>query len=280
MGGISDSIYYHAFLHPEMNAVKIIPENNQSHSLIKFQSDTIHYIESTFLPGRHTEIIQKLNPAAFQDWMIWGLLLLAFALAVFWFYMPVQIMSVFSISGKKKYFRKIRQATDYEPGILIKLFFVLTYWFTISLFIFLTVDNFIPDLVAHFKLNPRLQVLYITGAIAILFLFRYVFIMVTGFIFNTTDMAFQQLRLYLNTDYATGVILIPLLLLILLVNVEFLFYVALFIVVMIYVFRWLISYKISKSNSGFSSLHLFMYLCTLEMIPFLLLLKVLELRFI
>ncbi len=280
MDGIPDSIYYRVFIHPDLSPAKAILESEVSHGLVKFQEDSVHFIESSFLGSHHVEMVQKINPVVYQDWMIWSLLVLTFLLAVFWFYMREQILSVFSISGKKKYSRKIRQFKDQEPGILIKLFFVFTYWFSISLFIFLMINYFVPELVTHLKLNSLLLILYITGAFVILFLYRYIFIVVIGFIFNTTNIAFKQLKLYVNTDYATGVILIPLLLLILLVNYDFLFYVALFFVLIIYLVRWLMSYKISKSQPGFSSLHLFMYLCTLEMIPFLLLLKVLELRFI
>ena len=280
MDGIPDSAYYRVFFHPDANPVKNIPEAGQSYNLVKFQEDTLHAISGTFFHGNPSEMIQKINPSAFPDWMIWGLLFFSFFLAVFWFYTPEQILSIFSVSGKKSYFRKIRQITDYEPSVLIKLFLVFTYWFTISLFVFLIIDHFAPQLVERLQLPPKEQVLYISGAIVIFFLYRYIFIVVMGFVFKTADMASKQLKLYLNTDYVTGMILIPLLLLILLINIDFLFYLALFFVVIIFFVRWLISYKISKSNPGFTSLHLFMYLCTLEMIPFLLLVKMLELRFI
>jgi len=280
MGGIPDSVYYRVFFHPDANPVKSLPENGSTYGLVRFHEDTAHLVSGNFLPGHPTEMVQRLNPSAYPDWMIWGLLFFLFVLSIFWFYTPERILTNFSISGQKSYFRRMRQIAYYEPGILIKLFLVFTYWFTVSLFIYLLIDHFDSGLIERLRLPPHELFFYITGAIVVFFLYQYIFIVVMGFVFKAGGLASKQLKLYLNTDYATGMILIPLLLLILLINKNFLFYFALFFIVVIYFIRWFFSYKISKSNPGFNSLHLFMYLCTLEMIPFLLLVKMLEIRLI
>lgn len=274
MAGIFDSLNYQAFIHPEARSSTISSQIYQGQGMVALNPDSIHKVTGTFFPERHIEMIQIIHPIIHQDWMTWSLLILFFSLAIIWFYTPGQLLSVFSFSDKKGYFRHGRQPSDLTPGILVKIFFTMNFWFTLTLIVYLVINYFMPGLTIIFK--PAEQLLYITGAIILLYFYRYLFITVTGFIFNSTSIAFLQLKLYQHTDNATGVILIPLLLLFLVADIKSIIYLGIFFIVFIHIFRWFQSYRLSKNSSSFSALHLFMYLCTLEIIPFLLLVKLFE----
>ena len=99
---------------------------------------------------------------------------------------------------------------------------------------------------------------------------------ITGFIFDTKDVADQQYKIYLTTDNALGLLLLPLIVIMLFAMVEEVVYVGILLIITGLLFRWFQTFYFGKKLGDFSLFHLFMYLCTLEIVPLLVLIKLLE----
>ena len=109
-------------------------------------------------------------------------------------------------------------------------------------------------------------------------LYRYVFIAFSGFVFNTYDIAVQQNRFYNSIDKALGLLFLPILLLALYAESNLFFYLAFVIVAGLILMRWIFTFSIGIRITNFSWFHFILYLCALEIVPLMLLLKVLQNR--
>lgn len=271
MAGITDSVVYRVFVHPEMLAHLPVLQPDEGSGIVMMSPDTLH-VNGRFLTHGGIEMVEKTHIVMQNDWMIWSLLFLSFALSVIWFYFPEQLSEISLFYGKKSFTGKRRIKGNFIQGIITKGLLALNFWFTISLFVFLATHLFFPDFFSGS--NSKINLIIIAGAVIFLYFYRYFFIVVAAFLFKTPDAARQQIKLYLNTDNVTGMIFIPLLLLMLIFDIKILMFTGIILIISIHIFRWFQTFLLSKKVSGFSTLHLFMYLCTLEIIPFLILIKV------
>lgn len=201
--------------------------------------------------------------------MVYALLLLTFGFSLIWYYLPERAFSLFNFAKSRRDFRLRENVNTETPGIIILFFFISNYFITLSLFLFLSINNFIANL----SLVENKYLLFIIISVISFYLIRVIIILFAGYIFNTKDAANQQLKLYINIDNIIGVILIPILFLLLFLQSDFIFYAGIILLSILYIFRWFQTFILGKSISGFSILHLFMYLCTLEIIPVLVLIK-------
>jgi Domain of unknown function (DUF4271) len=242
-----------------------------------FSIDTINIIPKkeqnftqTFIQGASTDFQIKPVEKNFNGWIVYVLLVLVFFISLIWYYLPERALSLIKYTDKSRDFHTRENVNTETPGILILLFFIINYFIALTLFFFLSIKdiNITPD---KFIRNEYL-LFFLTGVIGF-YLYRLIVIYFTGFIFNTKLVAIKQIKLYINVDNLTGVLLIPLLFLLLFNRIDFFFYTGLFIMIAFQIFKWVRSFVLGKSIPGFSILHLFMYLCTLEILPLIVLIK-------
>lgn len=230
-------------------------------------------ITETFLQSSSMEILPQIHFVWQMDWVIYLLLFFLAGVAITWYYLPEKLISVFTFSEKQGS-PYAKESGIPNPGLLIRVFFLLNYFATVGIFVYLFIVQLIPAI--SIKMDDYDLMLYIGASILLLFIFRLLLVIVTGFIFNTKSLASKQLNLHMNTDNSLGILLIPILLLILFVKADAFLYIGLIVVLIAHIFRWLQTFFLGKTVSGYSLLHLFMYLCTLEIIPLLVLIKLLQ----
>lgn len=227
-------------------------------------------ITDTFLQDSPIELVSKTFQYAYQDWMVYTLLLLLFGISLIWYYFPERALSIFKISESKD--TRSNYSTGNEtPGMMILFYFIINYLLTISLFLYLSGSSFFRN--DTDKTIRQEVLLFLIIAIVALYIIRILIIFLTGFIFNTTSIAKKQLSMYINIDNIIGVLLIPILILILFVQGDVIIYTGFGIIAIFYLVKWYQSFNLANSISGFSVLHLFMYLCALELLPVAVLLK-------
>lgn len=234
------------------------------------------------IPQKEKEIRQtfiQTTPVNFQirpieknydGWIVYVLLFSVFFISLIWYYLPERAMSMIKFTDKKRDFRSRENVNTETPGILILLFFILNYFMTLTLFFFLSLKNI--NITPYSFIQNDCFLFFLVGVIS-LFLYKLIIMFFAGFFFNTRAVALKQMKLYINVDNLTGVLLIPLLFLLLFDRLDFLFYLGLFILLAFQIFKWFQSFVLGKSIPGFSILHLFMYLCTLEIVPLIVLIK-------
>jgi len=232
-------------------------------------SKTNEVITQTFLQDLPVDFTIKSLQPDYTDWMVYVLLLLTFGFSLIWYYLPERAFSLFNFAKNRRDFRLRENVNTETPGIVILFFFILNYFITLSLFLFLSINKFSVNQ----SLIENKYLLFIIISVISFYLIRVIIILFAGYIFNTKDAANQQLKLYINIDNIIGIILIPVLFLLLFVRVDFIFYAGIILLFILHIFMWFQTFNLGKSISGFSILHLFMYLCTLEIIPVIVLIK-------
>lgn len=254
-----------------MNYYQLIQESLADSSLRAkyFEGEFI----GSFIQSSPNEIVPALNAQSSTDYISYTLLFFITGIALIWSFLPERLFAIFNISTKKGFSRK-GDVTIKTPGLVISLFFFLNFIFSFSIFLFLLLKNFALDMVPG--ISSLLLNAYIIAAILIFYLFRLFYIKISGFIFRTNEKSTQQLNIYVNTENALGVLLIPILLLSLYTSFQFILFAGILLFIIFLVIRWIKTFFIGISIGGFTVLHLILYLCTLEIIPVLIVIKLVE----
>lgn len=227
----------------------------------------------TFIQENHVQISPVLNSQVSIDYITYALLLFMSGIALVWWFLPERLFSVFTISTKNGFARK-GDVTIKSPGLIISLFFFFNFLFSFSIFLFLLIENYAPNMTEG--MNNLVIIAFIIVFIFSLYIYKFFFIKSSGFIFRTDEKSSQQLNIYINTENALGVLIIPVLLISLYSNAQFILLAGILMFFIFLIIRWIMTFFIGMSIAGFSVLHLILYLCTLEIIPVLVVIKLVE----
>ncbi len=147
----------------------------------------------------------------------------------------------------------------------------IVYIFTYCFFLVLIIKEWLPDIISRF---PEYQVfLACTAGFIVFWSLKISAIRFLGIVFKTMPTTHVYLQNVLSFSFITGLILLPLLILVLFLQSTILLYITLVIIVLMNFFRVMRGFFIGISLKKFSYLFLFVYLCSLEILPLLVILK-------
>ncbi len=225
-------------------------------------------ITGSFLQTHTIDIEPVLKTDFPHEWMTIVLLLLFFGLSFLWFFASDQIGFARQF---RKFFGKTDRTVPKQPALLLSILLYLNFLFTVILLIILLFEHFhLRNIPLH--LTGHLTALTATAFVAYS-IYRLAIIVLGGFIFKTDKAAREQVKLYIKLDNLTGFLMPVVLLLILFTETDYFFYLGIFILLITNVIKWFRTIRIGISLTGFTIYHLILYLCTLEIIPLLLLIK-------
>jgi len=163
----------------------------------------------------------------------------------------------------------IREGNLFNERIGLILF--LVYLLSMAMFIYLA----LPLFNVNFGLSPGMTYLSIFGFFLSLWIFKVFFIRLLSVLFNTDDHSRNLLaNMYLYNLFA-GIVLLPATICIAFAELELFFYISLVIIAFIYTLRLIREAIIGITIIKFSVFHLILYLCTLEILPLIVLAKIL-----
>jgi hypothetical protein len=115
-------------------------------------------------------------------------------------------------------------------------------------------------------------------ALVLIYLGKYLFLLFAGWVFNAKEAAGSYVFLVFLVNKIMGVLLIPFLLILAfsateVVNVSLL--VSLIMIGLLFLYRYFVSFNAIRSRLKVNLLHFFLYLCAVEVLPLLLIYKVL-----
>jgi hypothetical protein len=264
----ADSLRESTIWYPES-----LPASRGMFSPAQAVSDSIQstFIQQSANGSSPIEIVPRVRMLFPYEWMLELVLLLLVVMVVLWFVMP----------GKRSFYQQFRhffhkplEMAAQTPGFLFSAFYYLNYLVIVVLFTILATGQFIRA--DSLSISSAQLIWLIALAFVAYSLYKLLYIALAGFLFKTQANAKQQLRLYINLDILTGFILLPFMLLILLSPRPLLFYFGIFIFLIANAIKWFQTIAIRKSIVQYKLYHLIIYLCTLEIIPVLLLLKLVE----
>ncbi|MCF6342100.1 MAG: DUF4271 domain-containing protein [Bacteroidales bacterium] len=228
-------------------------------------------IPAVFLQTKSVKIEPLIKETFQHEWMSGLLLLLLLVIAVLWFVAPGRPVGVYRM---KYAFSKPEKTALQGFGFLSPFLFYVNYLLSGVLFSLLITGQFFGE--TGNMAAPGPFSLLIASAFVAYSLYRLVFISVAGFLFKTEPTAKQQIRLYISLDNLTGFLMLPVLLLILFTEGQLFFYFGLLLLLIANAIKWFQTIALGKSISQFRLYHLIVYLCTLEIIPLLLLIKLVQ----
>lgn len=177
------------------------------------------------------------------------------------------ILSLFSGTGSR------RVADNYnKSGLVVPLFLIINFFvsMTISILVALVRIGVFPSEV--FSL-PQFWVA-VAGAVILFYLFNQLLTFLAGFIFNTMEQASIQIKNTAFWAYFSGMLLTPLLLIYFYSKNSLILDFIMVTMVVILMFKWFQTIRVGLTTRNYHLLHLFLYLCAVEIVPLFLLVKV------
>ncbi len=208
-----------------------------------------------------------------SGWLTIGILLLTFALALVWYFFPERILRLLSREGSK-HKTKYEDNQFAKPGIVLYFLLGITFIASTSLFIYLLVEWFFSDVVSGYTFEQ--VIIAIPVLILLYFLLRFLIIFSTGFLFSTQDLAAKQLRAAFRADLIQSFFLLPLLLVMLNIPFPVFYFAGIALLLIIIIYKWSVTLYFGAKSLKISLYHNILYLCALEIVPVIILLKLLE----
>ncbi len=242
----------------------------------KVTIDTVNYMlgDSSRSMGvffqKHPVVIHpRLLPVADNNgvfYMLFGLLLL---IAVIRFYQPAfakVVFSWFSGTGSRK------NDPGGKQGLFLPSFLMLN--FIVSTTLFLMVLQMKTGAVPSGILSSPHFWFFAAGGVVSFFLYVQVSAFLTGFVFDTGQQASLQMKNNLLWAYISGLFLTFLLLIYFYSGAVVIMDGIIGLWLILLLFKWFKTAETSLSTRNFNVLHLFLYLCTVEIAPLFLLIKI------
>lgn len=205
------------------------------------------------------------NPLWVHMSLLFWVFVLVFVRQSYTLRMKQIVMATLNTQQIKQLLREGSMLKQGFPAVLMVL-----YYFTISLFAFLVINKQFPHSF-YFSIGQSFLILF--GAVIVFNVFKFLTIWLTGFLFETQALSLSYLIDHYLFQISEGFVLFPLLILFVYSGLPIFFYTACILLVFLWIFRLKRALVIGLACTNFSSSYLFLYLCTLEVIPFILLYK-------
>ncbi len=212
----------------------------------------------------HPQVVHPAGHIVF--YVLFGLL--AFIAFVRFFY-PYAFRSVFSSFVQTSSFRPADNTA--KSGLVVQLFLIFNFFISVTL---LALTELVRLHIFSADVYHLPELWGTTMGVVILFyLFNQFFTFLVGFIFNTSNQARQQMKNTALWAYITGIFLTPLLLIYFYTNSILVSDFMVIILAVLILFKWFQTIRIGLTTRNYHLLHLFLYLCAVEIAPLFLLVK-------
>ncbi len=267
-------------------------KDNVSSALLINNNDTINdngsikidtlLKQSTSFFGEHqlkTDLIApKLLVQNSNDWWISGIILLCVSVFVL-----IKVLAnkrfkqiFFAIFGPHYFHLLNREGNLFKERISVPLFVI--YSLLISLLFYQTIlifFNYQDEL-----LNPFVLFSLIYASIIVLWSLKITFIKFIAKLFKEYQISIEYRTNVLVFNIITGVFLLPLLILIVYLKADIFFYSTFFIIGLLILFRFFRSMQIAISLKKISVFYIFLYFCSLEILPAIVIIKLVKMYLI
>jgi hypothetical protein len=249
------------------------------------RTDSVAIIIPSQQPGFKKDTVQKIKTVQLKqgnarnvpdrDLVFYILIFLLFFLGLIRVSFPKYFNSIFSLSFQATFRQtqtREQMAQNSIPSFMLNLLFILSGGLFITLF-------------AEFNKWASLPFwqlfVYSTGILAAIYLIKYFVIRFTGWVFNAPDAATEYRFIVFLINKLIGILFIPLLFLIAYADIEvkkISITTALCIAVFLLALRYLVSLARIRKNLSITAFHFFIYLCAVEIMPLLVIYKLLFLQ--
>jgi len=186
------------------------------------------------------------------------------------YYYPQALFGMLSLSGRGKLYRAKGEAKA-ASGILAPLFLFSNFIITMVLLVYAWFEQ--KGIVFYIQ-KDYWQVFLLLALIVIAYwVINLILSFVVGFLFDEVKMVSNHYQITAQTAYLTGLFLTPLLLFYYYTQSAFLLDVIVLIPFVFLFLKWFHLFNAGLTLRIYGPVHFFLYLCTVEILPLLLLLK-------
>jgi len=221
--------------------------------------------------GNSIAAIHHANFSA--DWIFWiilgGFILLAMTKFYFEKRLALIFSSVFSRSSANLLIRESNAFRFQSFSFLLIIYLISITLFVFQVFRYLSPGSvdFWPNILFYLK---------IVGAFIAFFLIKITTIRIVGFIFKNPHTASEYIQNMFIFNLFAGIILLPLVLFIHYSHSSLFLFVSFGFLIILMILRFIRGIFVGLSDHKFSLFHLFLYLCTLEILPLIVIAKLID----
>lgn len=202
-------------------------------------------------------------------YLIFGLLLiLAVIRLVFYKYFSDLFRAFSNPTLSQRQLRDQLSQTPF-PALLLNIFFAIS--LGLYLFLLLRDSNFITDY------NIYLLIPSFVALVGAIYFTKYATLRLSGWLFGASDLTDAYIYILYLINKVLGIVLVPFLVILAFCGpalVSIGYYISIIIIVLFIVYRYIRAYGLIKTYISFSRVHFFLYLCAFEIVPVLILGKV------
>jgi hypothetical protein len=208
-----------------------------------------------------------------KDYLFYLLVAIVLLLAIIKQLFPKYYQNIFQLMFQASFRQKTTREQMMQqalPALLMNVLFILVGGLFISI---------LADINKWLKISFWLLTVYSITLLALVYVFKYLVIKFMGWVFNAREQASTYGFIVFLVNKVIGLALLPLLLLLAFSESGSLQQVTLtiagFVVILLVIFRYIVSLSIIRNTLSVHPLHFFIYLCAVEIMPMLILYKVL-----
>jgi len=154
--------------------------------------------------------------------------------------------------------------------------FLLNAFFAISLGVYFYLLMYRQQYI--FNADAWLLIPGLVLLVALVYIVKYLVLRFCGWLFGNADLADAYIFILYLINKVVGIMLVPFLVILAFCQPEIartFLYISIFFIILLVGYRYIRSYSVVKQYLSFSKLHFFLYLCAFEVVPVLILTKVL-----
>lgn len=217
--------------------------------------------------------INPLRPDQRQDWLVYlvgsVLLLLGIIRTAYLKYFSDLFRAFLNPTLSQRQLKDQLSQSPF-PNFLLNAFFVVS----LGLYLYLMMYrlNYPTDAIA-WMLIPGLMLL-----VGLIYAVKYIVLKFCGWLFGNEDLIDAYVFILYLINKILGILLAPFLVILAFCRPEIAaasLYISVFFIVLLIVYRYVRSYSLVRQYLSFSKLHFFLYLCAFEVVPVLIITKVL-----
>jgi hypothetical protein len=207
-----------------------------------------------------------------KDYLFYALVGIVLLLALIKQLFPKYFSNLFKLLFEASFRQKQRREQLMQetlPSLMMNILFILA-------------GGLFAALLANYydwlKTSFWLITLYSITILALVYMIKYMVIQFTGWVFNAKESASTYSFIVFLINKMIGVVLVPLLLLLAFSNGkvwDIAITIAVGVIVLLFLFRYIISLRIIRGALNINPIHFFIYLCAVELMPMLIIYKVL-----
>ncbi len=232
--------------------------------------------KNAFLTRKGKPVVLDVNPVREtddQDWLVYlvagVLLLLGIIRSSYLKYFNDMFRAFFNPTLSQRQLKDQLSQSPF-PNFLLNFFFVIS----LGLYLYLLMYrlDYPTDAIA-WMLIPGLMLL-----VGIIYLVKFVVLRFCGWLFGNEELIDAYVFILYLINKVLGILLAPFLVVLAFCSPEIAsicLYISIFFIVLLVVYRYVRSYSLVRQYLSFSKLHFFLYLCAFEVVPVLIITKVL-----